>query len=319
MKFRTEIKCSPASQQIDYDSRVVLLGSCFSEHMESKFDYFKINNFSNPFGILFNPVAIEKAIQDCVLKERYSQENLIMNNDSWLSLNHHSKFNNRDPEKVLAAINKDIELGHRALKNASHVIITLGTSWVYQWNENGHTVGNCHKISQKKFTKKLLSSDEIVDSLSGIIEKVRSINQGAKFIFTLSPVRHLKDGFIENSLSKALLLKSIHDLQANLDIYYFPAYEIMIDDLRDYRFYKSDMIHPNKMAVDYIWNHFIGSWLSSSSMELMNEIDEIQKSLAHRPFDADSKAHNKFLELLDEKIDVLQKRQPQIKFHKKRN
>ena len=147
---------------------------------------------------------------------------------------------------------------------------------------------------------------------------MRSINQQAKFIFTLSPVRHLKDGFIENSLSKALLLASIHDLRLNTDIFYFPAFEIMMDDLRDYRFYKSDMIHPNEMAVAYIWNHFIDSWFSNASQKLMNEIDEIQKSLGHRPFDAGSKAHKNFLALLDKKIDALQKRQPQIKFHKKR-
>lgn len=318
MKFRTEIKCSPASQQIDHDSKVVLLGSCFSEHMEGKFDHFKFKHFSNPFGILFNPLAIQKAIQNCVSKTYYSQSNLVQNNDTWLSLNHHSKFNNSDPEKVLHAINENIEGGHRALKEASHVIITLGTSWVYQWNEDDQVVGNCHKISQKKFTKRLLSAEEIFESLKGIIEKVQSINQQAIFIFTLSPVRHLKDGFIENSLSKALLLKCIHDLKDDSSIHYFPAYEIMMDDLRDYRFYKSDMIHPNDMAVDYIWNHFIDSWVGKASQTLMNEIDEIQRSLAHRPFDADSEAHKNFLQLLDEKIDALQKRQPQIKFHKKR-
>ena len=318
MKFRTEIKIGPASQQIDHNSKVVLLGSCFSEHMEAKFDHFKFDNLSNPFGILFNPLAIEKAVQECIDEDYYTQDSLLKHKGSWLSLNHHSKFDHSDPDKTLSIINQNIENGHRALKNASHVIITLGTSWVYKWNENGQSVGNCHKISQKKFTKSLLTSDEILDSLKGIIKQVREVNKEANFIFTVSPLRHLKDGFIENSLSKALLLAAIHTLQKDSGVYYFPAYEIMIDDLRDYRFYTSDMIHPNETAVDYIWNLFGNSWIDQPSREIMIEIDEIQKSLAHRPFNAASIGHKKFLLALEDKIDKLQSRYPQIIFHKKR-
>ena len=318
MKFRTELKCRPASQQIDHTSKVVLLGSCFSEHMEEKFDHFKFDSFSNPFGILFHPIAIEKAVQDCIAENYYSQDSLLKHNDSWLSLNHHSKFDHSNPEKTLIAINQHIEEANGALKKASHVIITLGTAWVYTYNENGQIVGNCHKISQKKFTKSLLTPEEILSSLKGIIKNVRSVNKDVKFIFTLSPVRHLKDGFIENSLSKALLLGAIHELLEDSGVFYFPAYEIMMDDLRDYRFYKSDMIHPNETAVDYIWDLFGSSWIKESSRKLMTEIDEIQRSLAHRPFDSNSEGHKKFLVTLDVKIDALQLRHPQIKFHKKR-
>ena len=318
MKFRTEIKCSPASQQIDHQSKVVLLGSCFSEHMERKFDHFKFDSFSNPFGILFHPLAIEKAVEDCIAENYYTQDLLLKHNDSWLSLNHHSKFNHSDPEKTLTTINQHIEGAHTALKKASHVIITLGTAWIYTYNENGQTVGNCHKISQKKFTKSLLTSEEILKSLKGILKQIRGVNKEANFIFTLSPVRHLKDGFIENSLSKALLLTAIHEVAKDTGIYYFPAYEIMLDDLRDYRFYNSDMIHPNETAIDYIWDLFGSSWISESSIKLMTEIDEIQRSLAHRPFDAASQGHQNFLLALDAKINKLQLRHPQITFHKKR-
>ena len=318
MKFRTEIKCRPALQQIDHESKVVLLGSCFSEHMEHKFDHFKFDSFSNPFGILFHPLAIEKAVQDCIAENYYTKDSLLKHNDSWLSLNHHSKFNHSDPEKTLIAINQQIEGAHAALKKASHVIITLGTAWVYKWIENGQTVGNCHKISQKKFTKSLLTSEEIITSLERIVKQVREVNKEANFIFTLSPVRHLKDGFIENSLSKALLLAAIHELEKDSGIFYFPAYEIMMDDLRDYRFYNSDMIHPNETAVDYIWDLFESSWISDPSRKLMTEINEIQRSLAHRPFDSASEGHQKFLITLEEKIHQLHIRHPQIKFHKKR-
>ena len=318
MKFRTELKCRPGSKQIDHESKVVLLGSCFSEHMEGKFNHFKFDNFSNPFGILFHPLAIEKAIHDCIAKNYYSESSLLKHNDSWLSLNHHSRFNNSDAEKALDDINENIESGHSALKNASHVIITLGTSWVYKWNENGQTVGNCHKIPQKKFTKSLLNSEEILSSLKRIIKQIRSINQEANFIFTVSPVRHLKDGFIENSLSKALLLAGIHEVAKDAGVFYFPAYEIMMDDLRDYRFYDKDMIHPNEIAVDYIWDLFSNSWVSQKSRELMTEIDDIQRSLAHRPFDSNSEGHKKFLTVLEKKINALKLRHPEIKFHKKR-
>lgn len=318
MRFRTEIKCKPSSRQIDHQSKVVLLGSCFSEHMEGKFDHFKFDNFSNPFGILFHPLAIEKAVQDCIIENYYSQSSLLTHNNSWLSLNHHSKFNHSDADKTLARINENIKHGHLALKNASHVIITLGTSWVYKWNENGQIVGNCHKIPQKKFTKSLLNSEEIQGSLKRTVEHIRMVNQDANFIFTVSPVRHLKDGFIENSLSKALLLTAIHEVAKDTGNDYFPAYEIMMDDLRDYRFYNSDMIHPNEMAVDYIWDHFSNSWISEASRTLMSEIDDIQRSLAHRPFDSNSEGHKKFVVHLEEKITALQLRHPQIKFHKKR-
>ncbi len=318
MKFRTEIKCTATAKQIDHQSSLVLLGSCFSEHMEDKFQYFKFDTFANPFGILFNPRAIQTAVQHCAEKTSYSKEDLLEHGDKWLSLNHHSKFDQRDQKQVLEDINKNIKYGHQALRNASHVIITLGTSWVYKWKEDQRIVGNCHKIPQKYFSKELLSSEEILASLRQIISLIRSINKNASFIFTVSPVRHLKDGFIENTLSKSLLHKAIHDVKKETEVSYFPAYEIMMDDLRDYRFYTNDLVHPNEMAVDYIWKLFAASWIRESSREVMNDIDDIQKSLAHRSFDPDSEAHKLFLKKLQHKIQVLKQKLPEIEFHKKR-
>lgn len=318
MKFRTKIKHAPGKHPIDYNSNVVLLGSCFSEHMEAKFKYFQFETFSNPYGILFNPKAIEKAVIDCVHQKEFDIADLHQHNDTWLSLSHHSNFNQRDPEKVLTAINKKLMEGYKALKTASHVIITLGTSWVYQWKQDDSIVGNCHKIPQKEFYKLLLSSEQINTSLHNIIEQVQGINKEVNFIFTVSPVRHLKDGFAENTLSKALLHQAIHSLEKDLPVSYFPAYEIMMDDLRDYRFYKSDMIHPNEMAVDYIWDIFKDTWMTESTHSLMEEVEQIQRSLAHKPFDKDSDQHQQFLVKLEDKISALGKRHPQIKFHKKR-
>lgn len=317
MKFRTEIKCASSINQIDYNSKVVLLGSCFSEHMEDKFHYFKFDTFANPFGILFNPKAIETAVRRCTEKTVYTKNNLYEHGNIWLSLDHHSRFNQRDYIKVLDEINKHISLGHQALLNASHVIITLGTSWVYKWKADQRIVGNCHKIPQKLFSKDLLAYQEIVASLKQIIANVQKINKNASFIFTVSPVRHLKDGFTENTLSKSLLHQAVHELTDHKTISYFPAYEIMMDDLRDYRFYKNDLVHPNEMAVDYIWELFKNSWISMEARQLMNEVEDIQKSRAHKAFDPESEAHKIFLEKLELKIKALKTKLPQIKFHKK--
>jgi lysophospholipase L1-like esterase len=318
MIFRTEIKLQPNKNTIDHKSHLVLLGSCFSENMEHKFDYFKFDQFTNPFGILFQPKAIEKALVDCVDQKKYGQKDLMQHENIWLSLHHHSKFNQRDAKIVLREINKNIDIGHKALKKATHIIITLGTSWAYRWNKDGSFVANCHKIPQASFSKELLSSEQIEKSLQHMISKVQEINKEVQFIFTVSPVRHLKDGFEENNLSKALLLAAIHKVKNNEQVHYFPSYEIMMDDLRDYRFYNSDLVHPSQEAVDYIWELFKNSWISEQAREIMIEIEEIQRSLLHRAFDPESEAHQKFLVQLKNKMEKLSLIHPEIKFHKKR-
>jgi len=319
MNFRTAIKLQPENNSIDYNSSLLLLGSCFSENMEDKFDFFKFDQYTNPFGIIFQPKAIEKALFNCVDQKEYFKEDLIQHGDIWLSLHHHSKFNNRDPKLVLHDINKHIDQGYKTLKRASHIIITLGTSWAYRWKEDDSFVANCHKIPQANFKKELLSSEQILQSLQNMVRKVQSLNKDVKFIFTVSPVRHLKDGFVENNLSKALLLKAIHEITDDSNIYYFPSYEIMMDDLRDYRFYKRDLVHPNEEAVDYIWDLFKNTWISEKASEAMQEIEEIQRALGHKPFDPESEAHQLFLSQLKYKIQNLSLKYPEIIFNKKRS
>jgi len=318
MKLRTEIKLQPEKNSIDYTSHLVLMGSCFSESMEGKFDFFKFDQLTNPFGIIFQPKAIEKALNDCVNQKVYLKKDLLRHEEIWLSLNHHSQFNQRGPQLVLEAINKNIESGHEALKKVTHLIITLGTSWAYRWKDNGSYVANCHKIPQSKFDKVLLSSEEISESLENMVTKVKGFNKEVQVIFTVSPVRHLKDGFTENNLSKALLLKAVHELTDHEWVHYFPSYEIMMDDLRDYRFYKRDLIHPNEIAVDYIWEHFKNTWMSSKARETMKEVEEIQRSLRHMAFDPESQKHQVFLDKLEKRIQRLQLKQPEINFSKKR-
>ncbi len=315
MKFRTEIKIPKEKNTIDYHSNIVLFGSCFTENLERHFNYFKFKNLSNPYGILFHPKAIEKAIFQCINHKEYKQQDLYFNDDHWLSLDHHTKFSSSDPEKILDQINTKISEAQKALTHASHIMITLGTSWVYRYIKTNELVGNCHKIPQKNFQKELLSIDQIKESLMRIKFLIKEINPESTIIFTVSPVRHIRDGSIENTQSKAHLHTAIQQITNQQQVFYFPSYEIMMDDLRDYRFYKNDMLHPNETAMEYIWEKFKDVWISEDCCSLMKEVDGIQKSLLHRPFREESEKHREFLHHLKTKIEKLTKRHPHIRFN----
>ena len=315
MKLQTKIPLKRKTQDlIDYQSKILLLGSCFSENIGDKLSYFKFQSIQNPFGILFHPKAIENLITNTSNKKVYSSDDLIYQNEIWHSFDAHSSLSSASENELLNKLNVAISLTNKKIKEASHIVITLGTSWVYRYIEIDTIVANCHKIPQKKFLKELLSVSEISESLARSISLIKSINSDAAVIFTISPVRHLKDGFIENTQSKSHLIAAIHTLVNKQDVSYFPSYEIMMDELRDYRFYAEDMIHPNKTAINYIWRKFIDTWFSEETKSIMKEIDEIQKGLLHRPFHEDSKLHQQFLLKLEQKKSSLQERLPFINF-----
>ena len=315
MKLQTKIPLKRKTQDlIDYQSNILLLGSCFSENIGDKLSYFKFQSIQNPFGILFHPKAIENLITNTSNKKVYSSDDLIYQNEIWHSFDAHSSLSSASENELLNKLNVAISLTNKKIKEASHIVITLGTSWVYRYIETDTIVANCHKIPQKKFLKELLSVSEISESLARSISLIKSINSDAAVIFTISPVRHLKDGFIENTQSKSHLIAAIHTLVNEQDVSYFPSYEIMMDELRDYRFYAEDMIHPNKTAINYIWRKFIDTWFSEETKSIMKEIDEIQKGLLHRPFHEDSKLHQQFLLKLEQKKSSLQERLPFINF-----
>ena len=315
MKLQTKIPLKRATKNlIDYQSNVLLLGSCFSENIGNQLNYFKFQSTQNPFGILFHPKAIENLITNTSNKKVYSSDDLIYQNEIWHSFDAHSSLSSASENELLNKLNVAISLTNKKIKEASHIVITLGTSWVYRYIETDTIVANCHKIPQKKFLKELLSVSEISESLARSISLIKSVNSDAAVIFTVSPVRHLKDGFIENTQSKSHLIAAIHTLVNEQDVSYFPSYEIMMDELRDYRFYAEDMIHPNKTAINYIWRKFIDTWFSEETKSIMKEIDEIQKGLLHRPFHEDSKLHQQFLLKLEQKKSSLQERLPFINF-----
>ena len=316
MKLQTEIPLTKQLyNQIDYSSKLLLLGSCFSENIGEKFSYFKFQSTINPYGILFHPVAIENLITRSVNKDYYSENDLYFNNEQWSCLDAHSKLNKTSKEELLNELNTQLDETHNQLKVSNHLIITLGTSWVYRHIDTDKIVANCHKIPQKQFLKELLSADEIAESLEAIVSLVKSINPKISFLFTVSPVRHIKDGFIENTQSKAHLLTAIHKIiEPRKQMYYFPSYEIMMDELRDYRFYNADMIHPSLVAIDYIWEKFKRVWLSEDALETSEIVASIQAKKAHRPFHPNSQAHQEFLSKLQNDIESLQLKYPHITF-----
>ena len=293
---------------IDYNSKILLLGSCFSENIGDKLNYFKFQTNQNPFGILFHPKAIENLVTNAINKKKYLPEDLIFQNERWHCFDAHSSLSSADKNELLANLNSAITATNKKLKEATHVIITLGTSWVYRFIETDAIVANCHKIPQKKFLKKLLSVDEITKSLKTTIALLKSVNKNIHILFTISPVRHLKDGFTENMQSKSHLITAIHSVINANNCSYFPSYEIMMDELRDYRFYAQDMMHPNKTAINYIWERFMETQISDSSKLTMQEIETIQKGISHRPFNKNSEQHQRFLKNLEvkkEKINSL--------------
>jgi len=316
MKLQTQIPIKKQQHnQIDYNSKLFLVGSCFSENIGYKLNYFKFQATQNPFGILFHPIAIESFITNAINKKVYSESDLVFQNERWHCFDAHSSLSSSDKNELLENLNSAIVSTNKKLKETSHFIITLGTAWVYRFIETDKIVANCHKIPQKKFLKELLTVDEITESLEAIIVLLKSINKDVNIIFTVSPVRHLKDGFIENTQSKAHLIAGIHNTINNRkNINYFPSYELMMDELRDYRFYAEDMIHPNATAINYIWEKFTDTWFSAETSSTLKEIDVIQKGILHRPFNENSAEHQQFLEKLASKKEKIKAVYPFMKF-----
>ena len=316
MNLQTHIPFSKnTSNPIDYNSKIILLGSCFSDNIGQRLSYHKFQSILNPFGILFHPKAIETIIKNAITKEEYTEKDVFFLNERWQSFEAHSKLSSSSKEEIIEQLNKASVSINKAVKNSTHFIITLGTSWVYRFNESGEIVANCHKVSQNKFKKELLSVAEINKSLSLIISLIKEINPSISFIFTVSPVRHLKDGVIENQQSKSHLISALHQIiPIHKNSFYFPSYEVMMDELRDYRFYKEDMIHPNQIAINYIWEKFYENWLSDEAIDLKKQVIKIQRGLEHKPFNPDSKKHQQFLLSLQEKIEILKKKYSHISF-----
>ena len=290
MKFRTEITITPWSQRIGYDDRVVCLGSCFASNIAGKLRESKFNVTDNPTGILFNPKSIARSVAMMRNGARVTEEDIFERNGRYVSYLFHSSISGATPEEALNAMNNALNNGRRSLEEATLIIITLGSAYVWR-DSSGEVVANCHKMSAKNFSNELLTTEQVTDSLREIIDSTK-----AKILLTVSPVRHLNDGLEGNSLSKALLRVAVNTIikEQPHRASYFPSYEIVMDDLRDYRFYNEDMLHPSTQAVDYIANKFFEAALSDDAKKIQNKVLDIMQARAHRPLNPHSEAYRNF-------------------------
>jgi len=315
MKLQTRIPLQPEIHQIDYKSQILLMGSCFAENIGERLTFYKFHGLVNPFGIVFHPLAIEKLVTRAINEDLYAEADLIFQNEQWHCFEVHSSLSHAQKDVFLTGLNKKLKQLREYLLTATHIIFTYGTAWVYRYIETDSIIANCHKLPQKRFLKELLTVEEISASIENTLTLIKDINPQVAFVHTISPVRHLKDGFVENSISKAHLIAGLQELIATRNnICYFPAYEIMMDELRDYRFYKEDMVHPNKTAIAIIWEYFKSVWIAPETEELQKEIAAVQTGLLHRPFNPESEAHQLFLKKLKGRINALQLRMPNLKF-----
>ncbi len=310
MKFRTEVEINESEKKIGIEDCVFSIGSCFATEMHEKFSQGQIQSLNNPFGTIFNPYSILQAIEQVYNAKEYQENDLILANDSYISLDHHSSFDSRFAHRSLEKINRHIEEANQFLQSTDFVIITFGSSYIYEFLPKNRLVANCHKIPQKFFKKRLLSHQELTHSIHKTIEILRDIcKDNVQILFTVSPVRHTKDGIVENQWSKAKLITALHDvISEKANCQYLPVYEILMDDLRDYRFYKEDMIHPNAQAVQYIWEKFGNAYFSDETKVFINENNKIAAALGHRTDDERNPKYQEFRDKLNHRILEQQKK-----------
>jgi hypothetical protein len=314
MEFFTRVPVLKSNFPIDYHAKIWCFGSCFSDNMSQKFNYFKFQHTNNPFGIIFNAVSIEKLFQRIVENRPFTAQDLFYHNQLWHSFELHSDFSDVDQNRMIQKLNQTLSSLHNQLPQLTHCIITLGSSWVYRHIDSNQIVANCHKLPQALFTKEILSIENIENSIRNTIASIQNLNPKCHFVFTVSPVRHIKDGFVNNQRSKAHLISALHNILVDSKFDYFPSFEIMLDELRDYRFYTTDMLHPNPVAIDYIWEKFTENYISDEAKSTMNQVNEIQKGLMHKPFQPGLQSHQLFLEKLQSKIQTLKSQFEFIEF-----
>ena len=307
--FRTEIHPLEPGFKIDYNTSVFLVGSCFVQNIGQKLINFGFSTYINPFGVLYNPLSVLNGLNILLSNKVYAAGDLIYYNDIWQSFDHYTGFSDKDQDVCLGKINTETDRSRKFIKSINYLILTFGTSWAYKYKENGKVVANCHKMPQSKFERFFIKSEEIVEAYYLFISEIRKIVPDLKVIFTVSPVRHLKDGAVGNMVSKSNLIMAVHQLTDEIPgTVYFPSYEIMMDDLRDYRFYNDDMLHPSDKAIDYIWEKFNTAFINKDVKFLMKEIFKINQVAGHKPSDHRSESYQKLISSNIEKAQNLQQK-----------
>jgi hypothetical protein len=306
---RTEIILNKFQNPITHKDKLFFIGSCFSNNIGNLVRDDKFNCIINPFGVQYNPASVLHSLNFIFEKKYFEYGDLLKNGNLWCSLYHHSSFSSTQQNIVLEKINNSIDESNPFLKSAGFLFITFGTARVYKFNDTGEIVANCHKFNSNDFIRETLSVNEIVFSYEKFIKTILIQNEDLNIIFTISPVRHLKDGFSENSESKAILHLAVKEIVRKFqNCHYFPAYEIFMDDLRDYRYYDADLIHPGEQGINYLFNKFSNVFYSKDSLNLVDEIRKIKKAVKHKPLTDDIQAINAFVELQKKKIQLIEKK-----------
>lgn len=321
MEFYTQLTYPKPLFLFSYQNPILLMGSCFVENIGSRMTDLKFQTDVNPFGTLYNPASISHAIRRLIKPEPYRKEDLFLANGLFHSFDHHSRFSAPSTDACLEQINTRLDVSAQFLHRCRRLIITWGTSWIYRQKETGTIVGNCHKLPERYFIRQRLTVEEIVDDWKSLLQELKDINPELKILFTVSPIRHWKDGAHGNELSKATLLLAIDELVHLFpeQTGYFPSYEIMMDELRDYRFYADDMLHPSPQAIEYIWEQFVAHEVDAESQTIMKSCLEIQKAMAHKPFNPESEAYRQFILQTLLKIDRLNEKMTFFDYAKERN
>lgn len=311
MKLMLDIKIGEPEVKIDYRDKILLVGSCFTEHIGDSLADLKFQVMQNPNGIVFDPSTVASSITSYIENKKYSAGELVQLNELWQSWQHHSRYSGMERDEVLDAINHSQQQAHVFLHSARWLIITLGTSFSYRLADTAMPVANCHRAPSAWFNKHMMSIDETITALDTMMYRLFQFNPSINIIFTVSPVRHIRDGVIDNNRSKARLLEAVHHLVNKFPrLYYFPAYELVIDVLRDYRFYDIDLVHPNFQATQFVIEHFMNHYVNESSVTLSKEIEKIMIAKKHKPFQPDTDAHKNFLKLHAERTKNLMSNYP---------
>lgn len=311
MKFSTPVEIPSSKTQFCYGSNFFTLGSCFAGHLAEKFQYFGFSQWHNPVGILFHPYAIEQFC--CWLDHQPIEKKLyVQHQDSWKSYQVHSQLHASSPEELTQQIEEAIRRSIAFIQKSDAIFITLGTSIVYKHISTNSYVANCQKQPQQLFEKELINPDLLEKSLNNTIQILRKLSK-ANIYFSVSPVRHLKEGIVQNNLSKSNLVSAVHQAKAsNKGVFYMPTFEIVMDELRDYRFYQRDLIHPNDLAVDYIWEKFSHAFLDEKTLKLMKKVNAFRKLSQHRVLNSSLENHAKHQEKIQLQREALVKLEPQL-------
>jgi hypothetical protein len=317
MQFALNLEIPPLQPLINYSDSFLLIGSCFTEHISDRLQQHKFKVCSNPHGILFNPFSVADSLDSYVANKVYTEDDLFFLNELWNSWSHHTRFSHTDKNSTLENINASIAQAAKSIREVNYVIITLGSAFQYYLKEQERPVANNHRAPGQWFEKRLLSTQQIVERLQHSLQQIRSINPKVRFIFTVSPVRHIRDGVVANNRSKARLLEAVHQLCENdVSTYYFPAYELVIDVLRDYRFYDIDFVHPNYMATQFVWEQFMTACIAPDTQSLMEKVAALTIAQKHRSRFPQTNAHQNFLRECLKKIEQLKTTAPFLDFGK---